>query len=249
MPTVRLKKSYGQHLLVSEGVLEKIAGSLGIEEGDSVIEIGGGTGNLTRVLLKFPLRKLYVLELDPEMVERLKKIEDRRLDILQADAADFEFCSLGKELKVVGNLPYNVASLIIENVVRHKECIPIGVFMFQKEVALKLVGKGEIGWLTVFLRTFYDTEYLMSVPPRFFIPPPKVESGVIRILRKGVQPDVDMERYKAFLVKIFSQRRKMLKKKLGEDILREAGIDPKLRVEQLSLEDFLRLYNVYEGRR
>jgi len=246
---VRLKKSYGQHLLVSEGVLEKIAESLGIEENDTVIEIGGGTGNLTRVLLRFPLKKLYVLELDPEMVEKLGEIEDRRLEILPADATAFDFCSLGRGLKVVGNLPYNVGSLIIENVVRNKECVPVGVFMLQKEVALKLVGKGEIGWLTVFLKTFYDTEYLMSVPARFFIPPPKVESGVIRMVKKKVQPEVDLDRYKAFLVRIFSQRRKMLKKKLGEEVLKKAGVDPKLRVEQLSLEDFLRLYNVYEGRR
>ncbi len=245
---MELKKSYGQHLLVSEGVLRRIVDLLEVEEGQRVVEIGGGTGNLTRVLLEKPLGKLFVLEIDPDMVRRLKEIEDERLEVIRADATDFEFCSLGENLKVVGNLPYNVGSLIVENVVRNKECVSSGVFMLQKEVALKLTGKGEIGWLTVFLRTFFHTEYLMSVPARFFVPRPKVSSGVMRIRRREVQPEVDLSRFKAFLVKIFSMKRKKLRKKLPEDVLREAGVNPDLRVEQLKLEDFVRLYNVYEVR-
>jgi len=245
---VRLKRSFGQHLLVSEGVLERIAESLAISEGDRVVEIGGGTGNLTRVLLRTPLSRLYVLELDPEMVHRLREIEDSRLEVIRADAAEFPLCSLGEELKAVGNLPYNVGSLIIENVVAHRECIALGVFMLQKEVALRLAGKGEISWLTVFLNAFYRTEYLMSVPPRFFTPQPKVDSGVIRVTRREEMPSVDTRSFKSFLVKLFSMRRKKLKKKIPEDVLKRAGVDPDLRVEQISLEDILRLYNVYGGR-
>ena len=243
---MRLKKSYGQHLLRSPGVLREIASSLEIREGETVVEIGGGTGNLTRVLLEEPLGKLYVLELDPEMVERLEEIKDPRLEVLRADASRFEFCSLGENLKLVGNLPYNVGSLIIENVVFHHRCVPLGVFMLQKEVALKLSGKGDVGWLTVFLKTFYEVEYLMSVPPRFFVPPPKVDSGVIRIRKKKEPPGMNLRRFKSFLTRLFSMRRKKLKRKLGEDILLRAGIDPNLRVEQLQMGDFLKLYNVYE---
>ncbi len=245
----RLKKSYGQHLLVSRGVLEKIAGSLDIQDKDVVVEIGGGTGNLTRVLLEYPLRKLYVLELDPEMVEKLSTIEDDRLEVIRADAGRFDLCSLGEELKLVGNLPYNVGSLIVENVVFHHNCVPVGVFMLQKEVALKLTLKSETGWLAVFLNTFYETSYLMSVPPRFFVPPPKVDSGVIRCVRKEAPPELDMKRYKGFLTKLFADRRKMLKKKIPERVLLKSGIDPRARVEELSVEDFLRLYNVYQEER
>ncbi|NPA41015.1 MAG: ribosomal RNA small subunit methyltransferase A [Aquificae bacterium] len=245
----RLKKSYGQHLLVSEGVLKNIAQSLSIEEGDRVVEIGGGTGNLTKVLLKYPLKELFVVELDPEMVEKLSQIEDERVRIIRGDASKLDFCSLGGELKAVGNLPYNVGSLIVENVIFHKDCIPVGVFMLQKEVALKLTGKGEPSWLGVFLQTFYESEYLFSVPPRFFVPPPKVDSGVIRIIRRENQPSLELKGYKAFLTKLFSMRRKMLKKKFPQELLEEAGIDPHLRVEQLSMEDILRLYNVYEVKR
>ncbi len=244
-----LKKSLGQHLLVSEGVLRTLADSLNCEKGDRVVEIGGGTGNLTRILLEKPLSRLFVLEVDSDMVRELERIEDPRLSVVTADATTFPFCSLGEKLRVIGNLPYNVGSLIVENLVLNRRCIPLGVLMLQKEVALRLTGKGERGWLSVFLNTFYTTEYLMSVPPRFFVPRPKVDSGVIRIVRKEKPPQLDDRRFKEFLLRLFSMKRKMLKKKLPEEVIREAGLDPTLRVEQIPPEDILRLYNVYEEKR
>jgi len=180
------------------------------------------------------------------MVRRLKEIEDSRLEVVCADATDFPLCSFGPELKVTGNLPYNVASLIVENVVRHRSCIPLSVLMLQKEVAFRLLS--EKSWLAVLVSTFYRVEYLMTVPPRFFTPKPKVESGVVRLARREELPPIDTERYKKFLLRLFSGRRKMLRKKIPEDILKKAGIDPKLRVEQISSQEILRLYNVYEER-
>ncbi len=246
---VRLKKSLGQHLLVSEGVLKNIARSLELGPGDRVIEIGGGTGNLTKVLLEYPVKELLVIELDSQMVAQLKTIGDSRLKVIQGDATKTELCSFGEEIKVVGNLPYNVASLIVERIVFCRECITSAVLMLQKEVALRLSGKGEKGWLSFFLQVFYHVEYLMSVPPRFFIPPPKVDSGVIRIRRKENAPDFNSEDLKAFLIKLFSHRRKMLHKKFDRDILASAGIEPHLRADQLPLEDILELYNVYRAKR
>jgi len=242
---VRLKKALGQHLLVSEGVLKKIAESVDIKEGDIVVEVGGGTGNLTKVLLDYPLSKLYVIELDKDMVERLKEIKDSRLEIIQEDASGYDFCVLGKELKLVGNLPYNVASLIIENTVHRRKCIPLAVYMVQKEVAEKLEGKKETNWLSVFLRTFYEVEYLMTVPPRFFVPPPRVYSSVIKLKRKKQTPPYDTYHYKKFLTRVFQNRRKVLRKKLGTDLLKKAGIREEARVEELKLEDFLRLYELF----
>ncbi len=244
MTRPKLKKNYGQHLLVSEGVLKTIAQKLNIE-GDVVVEIGGGTGNLTKVLLSLPLKELFVLEIDPEMVQKLKSISDPRLVVLQEDATKFEFCSLGPRLKIVGNLPYNVGSLIVERLVMSKNCVLMGILMLQKEVALKLAGKGEASWLSVFLQTFYDAQYLLSVPPRFFLPPPKVDSGVIKIERKEDAPSFNLKSYKKFLTHLFSMKRKMLKKKIPLEILKKAGIDPGFRVEQLSLRDIIRLYNFY----
>ena len=240
----RLKKSFGQHLLVSEGVLSKIAKELEIKEGEVVVEVGGGTGNLTRVLLRHPLGKLYALELDEEMVEELKKIQDERLEVIKADATEFPFCNLGESLKVVGNLPYNVASLIVENTVYNKDCIPLAVYMVQKEVAEKLEGKKDTGWLSVFVRTFYDVEYLMSVPARFFVPPPKVTSAVIKLKRNEKLEVENLKEYKEFLIRLFENRRKVLRKKIDQRLLEKAGINPEARVEELKLEDFFKLYEL-----
>ena len=240
---MRLKKSYGQHLLVSSGVIEALVKHAEIKPDSVVVEIGPGTGNLTRELLKTPLKKLYLLEIDPQMIEELKKIKDSRVVILQEDATKFDFCSLGGELKLVGNLPYNVGSLIVENTVFHKDCVPFALYMLQKEVAEKLL-KGP-SWLSTFLRTFYHVEYIMSVPARFFIPPPKVQSGVIKLIRKEDAPAIeDLKDYKSFLVKLYSMKRKALKKKLREDLLRTAGIDPLARIEQLSISQILLLYKM-----
>ncbi len=244
---VKLKKSFGQHLLVSEGVLSKIAQTLEIKEGETIAEIGGGTGNLTKKLLEYPLKKLYVIELDKEMIEKLKEIQDERLEVIEADATEFNFCKLGENLKLVGNLPYNVASLIIENTVYNKNCIPLAVYMVQKEVAEKLQGKKDTGWLSVFVRTFYDIEYVMTVPPRFFIPPPKVYSAVIKLIKNEKLEVENLKDYKKFLTDIFSLRRKVLRKKIPEEILKKAGIEPNTRVEQLKLEDFFKLYTLIKN--
>ena len=241
---MRLKKSFGQHLLVSEGVLRKIAQELRIDSDDCLVEIGGGTGNLTKILLEYPLRKLYVIELDKDMVEKLNTIEDERVVILNEDASEFDFCRLGKELKVAGNLPYNVASLIIENTIYHKDCIPLAVYMVQKEVAEKLEGKKDTSWLSVFVRSFYDVEYIMTVPPRFFVPPPKVNSALIKLIRNEKIKVEDLKAYKKLLTKLFQHRRKVLRKKIDKTLLEKAEIDPDTRVENLSLKDFLKLYSV-----
>lgn len=245
---VRLKKHLGQHLLVSKGVLTKIADELELSEGDRVVEIGGGTGNLTREILSRNIGKLYVLEVDPAMVEMLEGIEDGRLEVLREDATSFNLCSLGEKLKVAGNLPYNVGSLIVENIAKSR-CVKLAVIMLQKEVALKLLGKEKPSWLGIFLRTFYEAEYVMSVPRKFFVPPPRVDSAVLKLRRKDKVSVDDPDLYKKMLTRLFSARRKKLKKKISENLLLEAGVSPDVRVEDLSLEDFVRLYSLYKAQR
>ncbi len=246
---MELKKRFGQHLLISKGVLKKIASELRAE-GRHVVEIGGGTGNLTREILETNPEKLTVIEVDPEMVERLKGIGDPRLGIICEDATAFELCSLGENLLLCGNLPYNVWSGIIERVVFSHRCVEGGVFMLQKETALKLTGGERPGWIGAFFRTYFDAEYIMSVPARFFVPRPKVSSGVMRFSNKHAEGvPQDLSSYKRFLTKLFSSPRKMLRGKLPIEILREAGIEGTKRSEELSPEEILRLYNVYEERR
>jgi len=247
---VRPKKVFGQHFLTSKGVVQKIADALEPIEGQKVIEIGPGTGVLTEELLKREPKELIALEVDRELIplleEKFKNFPNFR--VVNTDATKVDFCSFGKNLLLAGNLPYNVASLIVLNTVFAKDCLQRAVYMVQKEVAERLTLKHKKpSWLGIFLNTFFDTEYLMSVPPRFFNPPPKVVSAVIRLTPKGEQPDFDLHDYKGFLEKIFSERRKMLKKKLPEEVLKKANVDPTKRVEELKLEDFVKLYRVYRN--
>lgn len=240
-----LKKKFGQHLLVGSGILEKLVELAEIKPEEIVVEIGPGTGNLTRKLLNTPLKKLYLIEIDPEMIEYLKQhIKDERVIFINADATKFDFTSLKeKELKLIGNLPYNVASLIIENTIMHKDIIPYAFYMVQKEVAERLIN--EKSWLSIFVKTFYEVEYLMSIPPRFFIPPPKVVSAFVKQLRRKDYKAIDisdLKDYKNFLTKIFSHKRKILKHKINKIYLETAGISENMRVEQLKLEDFISIY-------
>lgn len=230
--------------MVSSGVLDRLVELAEIKE-EVVVEIGPGTGNLTKRLLNTPLKRLYLLEIDPEMVEKLKvSLNDPRVVILQTDATTFDFNILNeKELKLIGNLPYNVASLIIENTIYHKHLIYQAFYMVQKEVAERLIQQKS--WLSVFVNTFYQLEYLMSIPPRFFVPPPKVNSAYLKFTRKNFDEIKDLKRYKSFLVQIFSQKRKMLKHKVPPEILEKASILPQKRVEELNLLDFITLYQIW----
>ncbi len=246
---VRLKKSLGQHLLLSKGVLLRIAQSLEIKEGDRVIEIGGGTGNLTRILLTFPLTKLTVIEKDPRMVHILSTIEDERLEVIEGDATEVDLSYFGNGIKVTGNLPYNVGSLILEMVVRAYERVDRAVFTLQKEVCERVLFRKEKSRLGAFVSTYFDVSYVTSVPARFFKPPPRVSSGVLLLTKKhaeGVLPPP--HKYSSFLQKLFLHKRKTIGKKFSVSVLEEAGVAPKKRAEELSLEEILKLYNVIEGK-
>ncbi len=237
---MRLKKHYGQHLLLSTGVVKKILEVAELEDGDIVVEIGPGTGSLTKEILKTSIKELHCIEIDPEMINELRKLEDERLIIHHADASEFDYCQLGEQIKLLGNLPYNVTSLIIERTVFCHHCIKLAVFMVQKEVAEKLI-KGS-SWLGCFLKTFFQIHYVMTVPPRFFLPPPKVQSAVIKLIKNQEKAQIDLKKYKTFLTTLFSFKRKILRNKFPEDMLKKASIDPSKRAEELSLEEIQRLF-------
>jgi len=185
------------------------------------------------------------VEIDEEMIDILKKkFKDQRIQIIHGDAGNFDFFQLGEEsIKVVGNLPYNVASKILENVVDHNKIILSAFFMLQKEVAIRI--KEEASWLSFFVRIFYEVKYLMSLPPKFFLPPPRVESGFIGLYRKPENTNLDTKKLKNLLKKVFSHRRKMLKHKISEEVLLKAKISPNVRAEELELSDILRLYYTF----
>lgn len=240
---VKLKKRFGQHLLISQGVLSEIAKRAEIKEGETLLEIGPGLGHLTKELLKYPLKTLYLLEIDKEMISVLKEnLKDNRIIILFGDATKFNYNLLSVErLKVVGNLPYNAASLILENLVDSYHLIYFALFLVQKEVAEKLVSGGS--WLSVYITTFYDIHYLMTLPPKFFKPQPKVDSALINLKINVKSQILDLLKYKKFLTFLFQNRRKMLRKKFSPSLLELSGITSTKRVDELSFKEILILYH------
>ena len=245
----KTKKKFGQHLLIAPGVIQKIVDELDIKPEDIIVEIGVGTGQLTEEILRRKPEKLYGIEIDPEaypvIKERFSEYKNFKLvkkDFFEVNLFDI---SEGKKIKVAGNLPYNVASLILVNMPFYLEIIEMCIFMLQKEVALKLIARPktkQYTFLSVFLRTYFDIEYVMSVPARFFKPPPKVTSAVVKMFPKKNVPDFDKRGYKNFVSSLFSSRRKMLRSKIDPEILKKANIPPEKRAEELDILEFINLY-------
>jgi 16S rRNA (adenine1518-N6/adenine1519-N6)-dimethyltransferase len=250
----RTKKSLGQHLLIAKGVIEKIVDYIQ-PEGEIIVEIGVGTGQLTEAILQRNPKILYGIEIDetayPIIEERLGKYEN--FVLIKKDYFDVNIRELvnNEKFKLVGNLPYNVASLIIIDSVNYIDILKYSIFMVQKEVAEKLISKPKkksYTFMTVYIQTFFEVEYLMSVPPRFFSPPPKVVSAVVKLTPKENPPIPlkEAKEYKGFISKLFSNKRKMLRTKIDKEILEKAGIKETLRVDELNLEDFIKLYKTYK---
>ncbi len=255
MGSFKTKKKFGQHLLISEGVIRKIVDTIEISEEDTVVEIGVGTGQLTEEILKRNPKVLYGIEIDetayPVIEERFK--DYRNFILIKKDFFDVNLRELAKDsrIKLVGNLPYNVSSLILVNTVFFIDIMERAVFMVQKEVAEKLISKPKTKnytFLTVFIQTFFYVDYIMSVPARFFKPPPKVTSAVVRLIPKEniPVPFEEIKKYKNFVSSLFSNKRKMLRTKLDKYILDKAGIKDTARVEELTLNDFINLYNIHK---
>ena len=251
MKKFKTKKHLGQHLLISEGVLNKIADELEVSIEDTIVEIGVGTGQLTEAILKKNPKILYGIEIDktayPLIKERFKSYKNFFLIEEDFFKVNLKNLSKGKKIKITGNLPYNIASHIIIKTVENIDIIQLAVFMVQKEVGEKLTAKPNTknySFLSVFVQTFFEVKYVMSVPARFFKPPPKVTSAVIKMIPKDKKQIENIEEYKEFLSNMFSNKRKMLKSKISTDILKKAGIKETVRAQELSIEDFINLYRI-----
>jgi len=254
--TVRAKKHLGQHFLKDENIASKIADSLQGNNYEHVLEIGPGMGVLTKYLLK----KDYttsVIEIDKESIEYLK-VHFLELDkrIINEDflKTDLNHLFNGKAFAIIGNFPYNISTQIIFKMLKHREQIPELSGMFQKEVAQRITvkeGSKTYGILSVLTQAFYDAEYLFTVPPSVFNPPPKVDSGVIRLTRKeDYNLPVDEDLFFKVVKTAFNQRRKTLRNSLKSlqlsDKLREDSIFAK-RPEQLSVSQFITLTQSIEN--
>lgn len=248
--SVKAKKHLGQHFLTDENIAKKIADSLKGENYNDVLEIGPGMGILTKYLLEKDYTT-HVIEIDTESVEYLKaqylNLSDRIIsrDFLKLNLDDFFG---NKPFAIIGNFPYNISSQIVFKTLENKHRVPEFSGMFQKEVARRIAegpGSKVYGIISVLTQAFYDVEYLFTVPPGVFNPPPKVDSGVIRLIRKeNYTLPVDEKLFFKVVKTAFNQRRKMLRGSLKSlnlsDKLREDAIFAQ-RPEQLSVEEFINL--------
>jgi len=247
---VRAKKYLGQHFLTDENIARKIGDALSLINYRSILEIGPGMGVLTKHLLKKDIH-LSVIEIDSESVEYLRRhFSDDEIDIIQANFLKFNLSEQFQQgqFAIIGNFPYNISTQIVFKTLEWRDQIPEFCGMFQKEVAKRICekeGSKAYGILSVLVQAFYDTEYLFTVPPTVFNPPPKVDSGVLRLRRKEhYSLECDEDLFFRVVKTAFQQRRKTLRNSLKSfnlsDKLKEDIIFGK-RPEQLSVPEFISL--------
>lgn len=275
---VRAKKALGQHFLTDQSVAKRIVGALGgsaaeangkgIASGfagektdsaggrDKVLEIGPGMGVLSQYLLEREDIDLVMIEIDGESVDYLvshfDKAEGR---IIQGDYLKLDVGKLfDGPYRVIGNFPYNISSQIFFKILEDKDRVPEVVCMIQKEVAERIAekpGSKTYGILSVLLQAWYDIEYVLTVGPGAFVPPPKVHSAVIRLTRNSrTSLGCDEKLFKTVVKAAFNQRRKTLRNALKPLI--PEGLDTSdaifdLRAERLSVEDFVSLTLQIQG--
>ncbi len=258
--SVKAKKHLGQHFLTDKSIAKKIAETLQSKTYSEVLEIGPGMGILTKYLLDNTNYTTSVIEIDGESVTYLKEhfkdlATNGKWRIFQQNFLKVNLQELypNKQFAIIGNFPYNISTQIVFKTLANKEYIPEFSGMFQKEVAERIAekaGSKKYGILSVLTQAFYNVEYLFTVPPTVFNPPPKVDSGVIRLIRKkDFTLPVDEKLFFQVVKTAFNQRRKMLRGSLKSfnlsDKLKQSELFSK-RPEQLSVAEFFTLTKLIE---
>ena len=259
------RKSLGQHFLVDEEVLDEIVQLCKLQSEDTVVEIGPGLGGLT-IRLADRVKTVLAIEKDGKLASLLRTqiVKQKNVKVIHQDAFYFDYQSAatqsGHPLKVVGNLPYNIASPLTIELLKKRDCIESLVGMYQKEVAERITasaGNKDYGILTVVVNLYADAVQALSVGKEAFYPRPKVDSSLIHFkLLPYPREKLENEQYFIAMVKAaFTQRRKKVRNALRtsgraalspdsiEMICSEAGIDPNRRGETLTVQEFARLAN------
>lgn len=252
MQKVRAKKALGQHFLRNQNIAEQIADTL-VMHNLPILEVGPGMGVLTQYLIpKYPETK--VVEIDTESIGYLRVAFPSLIpNIIEADFLTLSLDRIfgGQPFLLIGNYPYNISSQIFFHMLEYRDLIPAAAGMLQKEVAQRLAsgpGSKDYGILSVLLQAWYDIEYLFSVAPGNFDPPPKVQSGVIRMVRNSRKElGCDEQLFKNVVKTTFNRRRKMLRNSLqpllGDRQISEGHPLLQKRPEQLRVDDFIILTN------
>ncbi len=261
MKQVRPKKNLGQHFLTDLSIARRIADTVDACPDLPVLEVGPGMGVMTQFLVEKP-RQLKVVEIDRESVEYLKntlfKSGECRVEsgeIIEGDFLRMDLRTLfdGGQFVLTGNYPYDISSQIFFKMLDNRDLIPCCTGMIQREVALRMAsqpGSKQYGILSVLIQAWYDVEYLFTVEPSVFNPPPKVQSAVIRMTRNEVQHlGCDEQLFKRVVKTTFNQRRKMLRVSLRQLLPADSPFFTlhssllTLRPEQLSIAQFVELTN------
>jgi len=254
MSSHRPRKRFGQHFLHERGVLQRIVAAFNPKPTDHVVEIGPGEGVLTHELVG-KVARLDVVELDRDLITRLRESLPETVTIHSADALKFDFCSLtlpDNKLRIIGNLPYNISTPLLFHLLDQAHCIEDMLFMLQKEVVDRMMaapGGKDYGRLSVMLQWGAKVEKLFNVAPGAFRPPPKVDSSVVRLTpyEKPLVEVRDPQRFAQIVKAAFSQRRKVLRNTLkglvAPETMERLGVDPGRRAETLSLMEFAALAN------
>jgi 16S rRNA (adenine1518-N6/adenine1519-N6)-dimethyltransferase len=250
---VRAKKRLGQHFLHDPAVIRRIVAAIAPRADDTLVEIGGGLGALTRPLVEL-VSHLDVIEVDRDLAAGLPSqvAHPDRLTVHEADALRFDFSTLGASpgtLRVVGNLPYNISTPLLFHLLEYRTVIKDMHLMLQREVVDRMTAKPggkDYGRLTVMLALWAEASVCFDIGPGAFKPPPRVWSTLVRITPRATPFAVaDYARFAALVAHLFSMRRKTLgralKGRLTAEAIAAAGIDPGARPETLAPEEFARL--------
>ena len=250
------RKRFGQNFLIDDGIIAGIVESIRPQRDDTVVEIGPGLGALTEPLLE-RLDHLHVVEIDRDLIARLRgRHPPQRLTIHEGDVLEFDFSALGGDLRVAGNLPYNISTPLMFRLAAYAGGIRDIHVMLQREVVERMVaapGDSEFSRLSVMLQYRFDMEKLIDVPPESFEPAPKVDSAVVRLTphAKLPHPARDETVFADIVARAFGQRRKTLrntlKGRVADETFSRLGINAGARAQELSVADFVRIADAVTG--
>lgn len=252
MNTHRARKRFGQNFLQDQSIINAIVHAVRPQPDDVVVEIGPGLGAITAPLCR-KLSTLHVCEIDRDIIVHLQKQAfAEQLQIHAGDVLQFDFNSIAGKKKIVGNLPYNISTPLLFKLSTYAADIVDMHFMLQKEVVERMVAEpcsNDYGRLGVMLQYFFEMESLIDVPPESFIPAPKVDSAVVRMIPQAgrIGTAADFEHFAQVVKQAFAQRRKTLRnnlKNLADDAaFQAAGISPQQRAEEVPPQNYVQLSN------
>ncbi|EKE00062.1 MAG: hypothetical protein ACD_22C00100G0026 [uncultured bacterium] len=249
------KKELGQNFLIDSTISQRMVSALKLTPDETVIEIGPGLGALTKFLveqLTGPDSLLYAIEIDVRYVERLRTdfLKYLNANVVQANVLDWlpEFTT-DKPFKIIGSLPYYITSPIIHAAIKMQRQPETCVFMIQKEVAQKIANKApDATYMSSFVQSFYNVEYLFTVDRKKFSPVPNVDGGVIRLTKKTDEYISELllqiDKYEGFLHRCYASPRKMLNKVFKKDELAKISIDGSLRPQNIDAEKWVEVFRV-----